>query len=57
MPAIMEKVAGRYRMYLLTQANSRLGLHRQLDAWLEPLRGLAAGRKVRWVMDVDPQDL
>ncbi|HMB58410.1 MAG TPA: helicase-related protein, partial [Xanthomonadales bacterium] len=57
MPAIMEKVAGRYRMYLLVQARARSELHRQLDTWLDELRGLPAGRKVRWAIDVDPQDL
>jgi primosomal protein N' (replication factor Y) len=56
-PALMEKVAGRYRMYLLAQASSRAELHRQLDAWLELLKSLAAARKVRWAVDVDPQDM
>jgi len=57
MPAIKEKVAGRYRMYLMIQGNARAELHRQLDAWLAALRALPSGRKVRWAMDVDPQDL
>lgn len=57
LPAIMERVAGRYRMYVLIQAHSRPALHRQIDAWLEPLRRLPAGRKVRWAIDVDPQEL
>jgi len=56
-PALMEKVAGRYRMYLLVQASSRTELHRQLDGWLEQLKSLTAARKVRWAMDVDPQDM
>jgi primosomal protein N' (replication factor Y) len=56
-PALMEKVAGRYRMYLLAQAAQRAELHRQLDAWLEKLKALPAARKVRWAVDVDPQDL
>lgn len=56
-PALMEKVAGRYRMYLLVQASSRAELHRQLDGWLEQLKSLTAARKVRWAMDVDPQEM
>jgi primosomal protein N' (replication factor Y) len=57
MPAIMEKVAGRYRMYLMLQGKTRSGLHRQIDAWLAPLRALREARKVRWVIDIDPQEL
>jgi primosomal protein N' (replication factor Y) len=57
MPAIKEKVAGRYRIYLLAQSDTRAELHRQIDAWLAPLRALPLGRKVRWVIDVDPQEL
>jgi primosomal protein N' (replication factor Y) len=57
MPAIMEKVAGRYRMYLMIQGSSRTELHRQVDAWLGSLRAMPSARKVRWVMDVDPQEL
>lgn len=56
-PALMEKVAGRYRMYLLAQADSRAELHRQLDGWMEELKKLRGGRKVRWVVDVDPQEM
>jgi primosomal protein N' (replication factor Y) len=56
-PALMEKVAGRYRMYLLAQASSRAELHRQLDGWLQELTTLPGARKVRWAMDVDPQDM
>jgi primosomal protein N' (replication factor Y) len=56
-PALMEKVAGRYRMYLLAQASSRAELHRQLDDWLEQLAILPGARKVRWALDVDPQEM
>jgi len=56
-PALMEKVAGRYRMYLLAQADSRAELHRQLDGWMDELKQLRGGRKVRWVIDVDPQEM
>lgn len=56
-PALMEKVAGRYRMYLLAQADHRAELHRQLDAWLEKLKSQPGARKVRWAVDVDPQEV
>jgi primosomal protein N' (replication factor Y) len=55
-PAMMERRGGRTRWYLLVQAPARSHLHRQLDAWLPLLQQLHAGRKVHWVMDVDPQE-
>jgi primosomal protein N' (replication factor Y) len=57
MPAIMERVGGRSRMYLVIQGASRNALHRQVDHWLPELRKLRSGRKVRWAIDVDPQEL
>ena len=56
-PAIMERVGGRSRMYLVIQGPARSSLHRQLDQWLPGLRKLPSGRKVRWAVDVDPQEL
>ena len=57
MPAIMERLGGRSRMYLILQADSRGALHGQIDPWLPRLRELKSGRKVRWAIDVDPQEL
>lgn len=57
LPAIKERVGGRFRMYLMVQGESRPELHRQIDAWLERLRPLPEGRQVRWALDVDPQEL
>jgi len=57
MPAIMERIKGRSRMYLVVQGASRSALHRQVDHWLPGLRKLPAGRKVRWAIDIDPQEL
>jgi primosomal protein N' (replication factor Y) len=57
MPAIMERLGGRSRMYLILQADSRSALHGQIDPWLPKLREMASGRKVRWAIDVDPQEL
>jgi primosomal protein N' (replication factor Y) len=55
-PAMMERRSGRTRWYLLVQAGSRAPLHRQLDEWVPQLKSLPAARKVRWAVDVDPQD-
>ncbi len=32
-------------------------LHRQIEAWLPLVRDLPQARKVRWSVDVDPQEL
>ena len=55
-PAMMERRSGRTRWYLLVQAGKRSNLHRQLDTWLLKLKDLSSARKVRWAVDVDPQD-
>ena len=55
-PAMMERRSGRTRWYLLVQAGKRSILHRQLDAWVPQLHKLPSARKVRWSVDVDPQD-
>jgi len=55
-PAMMERRSGRTRWYLLVQANERLGLHRQIDEWVPEIQKLPSARKVRWSIDVDPQD-
>ncbi|MGA9572597.1 MAG: primosomal protein N' [Lysobacterales bacterium] len=55
-PAMMERRSGRTRWYLLVQANKRPALHRQLDEWLLSLQKLRSVRKVRWSVDVDPQE-
>jgi len=57
MPAIMERISGRSRMYLVVQGTSRSALHQQVDGWLPGLRKLPSARKVRWAIDIDPQDL
>ena len=55
-PAMMERRSGRTRWYLLVQAKTRSSLHRQLDEWVLKLQKLSSARKVRWSVDVDPQD-
>jgi primosomal protein N' (replication factor Y) len=56
-PAPMERRAGRYRAQLLLQAPRRAELQALLDAWVPVLDGLRSGRKVRWSLDVDPQEV
>jgi primosomal protein N' (replication factor Y) len=55
-PAMMERRSGRTRWYLLLQAGQRFALHRQLDEWVAVLHTLPSARRVRWAVDVDPQD-
>ena len=57
MPAIMERVGGRSRMYLILISPKRVSLHRQIDQWLVQLRTLPSARKTRWAIDIDPQEL
>ncbi|MGH8120290.1 MAG: replication restart helicase PriA [Gammaproteobacteria bacterium] len=53
----MERRAGLYRMQLLLQAKNRTYLRNLLDEWVTELEQLPETRKVRWSLDVDPQDL
>ena len=56
-PAIMERMGGRSRMYLVLLSPNRASLHRQIDQWLLSLRNLPSSRKTRWAIDIDPQEL
>ena len=53
----MERRAGRVRAQLLLQARHRTDLHRLLSPWLLLLESSKLGRKVRWSIDVDPQEM
>jgi len=54
--APMERRDKWYRTQLLLQSEQRELLHRLLSQWL-PLLPPLAGHKVRWSLDVDPQNL
>ena len=54
--AAMQRKKGQHRFHLLIQSASRLRLHEFLDAWLPELEKLPSAKKVRWSVDVDPQD-
>ena len=56
-PAIIEKRSGRYRYQLIAQSLNRKSLHKHLDNWLTIIEGSKLSRKVRWSIDIDPQDM
>ena len=56
-PAPMERRQGRFREQLLLSAMDRVDLQRMLRPWAPALEGLASARRVRWSLDVDPQDM
>jgi len=56
-PALRERLAGRYRAQLLLQSRERTPLHGLLRRQLPELDALPEARKVRWSLDVDPIDL
>ena len=56
-PAPMERRAGRYRAQLLVDAESRTAMQRFLPEWIAALETLPSARKVRWSIDVDPQEM
>ena len=56
-PAPMERRAGRYRAQLLVQTERRQPLHRLLGEWVSRLEALKQARRVRWSLDIDPQDM
>jgi primosomal protein N' (replication factor Y) len=55
-PAMMERRGGRLRWYLLLQQPSRAQLQAILARWLPQVRELPQARRVRWSVDVDPQE-
>jgi primosomal protein N' (replication factor Y) len=56
-PAPMERRAGHFRAHLLLQSNSRRELHGLLTGLLPKMRELKLARRVRWSVDVDPQEM
>jgi len=55
-PAVMFKRAGRFRAQLMLQSKDRKSLQRLLSQLCPQLEQLKAARKVRWSIDVDPQE-
>ena len=56
-PAPMERRAGKYRAHLLLQSADRALLHQRLARWVCGLHELPSSRRVRWSIDVDPQEM
>jgi len=56
-PAPMERRAGRHRAQLLLEAPRRAALQRTLGRWVETLETLRTAGRVRWSLDVDPQEM
>jgi primosomal protein N' (replication factor Y) len=56
-PAAMEKKAGKFRYHLIIQAKSRKNLHLGIHQLLLQIKDNEWQSKVRWSLDIDPQDL
>ncbi len=56
-PAPMERRAGRHRVQILAESAERAPLHTFLSRWLQAIETLKSSRRVRWSLDVDPQEL
>lgn len=56
-PAPVAKVAGRSRWQLLLQAGKRAVLHEVVDHCLPGIEQLSSSRRLRWSLDVDPQEM
>ena len=57
LPALLERKAGHYRWHLLLQSRDRARLHHATDRLLAWLLAQKAGRKLRWSLDTDPQEV
>ena len=55
--APIEKRRGRYRSQLLIQSGNRNTLRQALAPWRQTLESMQEAKRVRWFLDVDPQDL
>lgn len=55
--APMPKRAGRFRAQLLLLSKDRKALHQLLKPLCEFMEGLPTARRVRWSVDVDPQEM
>jgi len=56
-PALIEKYGGRFRYQLIIQATNRKLLHAHLDEWLQKIEKMKNSKKVRWSLDIDPQNM
>ncbi len=56
-PSLMEKCAGRFRGHILLQCNKRHQLQSFLQKWVPEIKTCQLSKKVRWSLDVDPQEI
>ena len=56
LPSPMERRFGRYHMQIWLQASRRAALHRYLEILIRVIEMEPLSRKVRWSLDVDPQE-
>jgi primosomal protein N' (replication factor Y) len=56
LPSLMEKRQGQYRMQLILQSTHRTALQNALSKTMTNVESLPLAKKVRWSLDVDPQD-
>jgi len=56
-PAPMTRRAGRYRYQMLCQSTNRNSLQKLLHYWLPLIESLPNRKKVKWSVDVDPQEM
>ena len=56
-PAPIEKRLGRYRFQLTIQSHSRVLIQKILHPWIRVLDTLKSGKKIRWSLDIDPQEM
>ncbi len=56
-PAPMTRRASRYRYQMLCQAGNRNDLQQLMHHWLPLIEKLPNRKKVRWSVDVDPQEM
>ncbi|MEP0357479.1 primosomal protein N' [Paraglaciecola sp.] len=55
-PSLMEKRQGQYRMQLVLQSPQRSSLQQALGQFIHQIEELPLASKVRWSLDIDPQD-
>ncbi|WP_299075032.1 primosomal protein N' [uncultured Paraglaciecola sp.] len=55
-PALMEKRQGQFRMQLLLQSAHRSTLQKAIGQHIRQIEGLNLANKIRWSLDIDPQD-
>jgi len=56
-PAPIAKRSGRLRYQLLILTNERNEFRRHLGNWCRQIEALPSAKKIRWSLDVDPQDM